>query len=118
MKISSILIFSFLLIALGSCSEDPVATGVITVYNDEGFIVVGAKVVLSQEEILGVDQTNIVSTQFTDSKGQTEHVLENEAVMNVDAMYILDEDTLYYGQSVIALILGKTVPKNVEILPF
>ena len=118
MKISSILIFAFLLTALSSCSDDPVATGVITVYNDEGLIVVGAKVVLTQEEILGVSQTNIVSTQFTDSKGQTEHVLDREAVMNVTSTYVSGNDTLYFGESVIALVLGKTVAKNIEILPF
>ena len=118
MKISSILIFAFFLTDLSSCSDDPVATGVITVYNEEGIIVVGAKVVLTQEEILGVDQTNIVSTQFTDSKGQTEHILENEAVMNVTSIYVFERDTLYYGESVIALTLGQTVRKNIEILPF
>ena len=49
-----------------------------------------------------------------------EHILELEALMNVEA-YTLSEsassDTLLYGTTVIRLMRGKTIYKNIEILP-
>ena len=120
MKISRLLIVIIILFSMMSCYEEPLTKGIITVYDSEGNTVSGAIVKLYQEEIVGVTQTNVVSTLVSDFNGQTEHVLELEALMNVEA-YTLSEstsaDTLLYGTAVIRLMRGKTIYKNIEILP-
>ena len=120
MKISRLLIIIFTLFSMSSCYEEPLTKGIITVYDSEGNTVSGAVVKLYQEDIVGVTQTNVVSTLVSDFNGQTEHVLELEALMNVEA-YTLTEstsaDTLLYGTTVIRLMRGKTIYKNIEILP-
>ena len=120
MKISRLLIVIIILFSMLSCYEEPLTKGIITVYDSEGNTVSGAVVKLYQEEIVGVTQTNVVSTLVSDFNGQTEHVLELEALMNVEA-YTLSEsasaDTLLYGTTVIRLMRGKTIYKNIEILP-
>ena len=120
MKISSQLIVIITLFCMSSCYEEPLTKGIITVYDSEGNTVNGAIVKLYQEDIVGVTQTNVVSTLVSDFNGQTEHVLELEALMNVEA-YTLSEstsaDTLLYGTTVIRLMRGKTIYKNIEILP-
>ena len=120
MKISRLLIVIIILFSVLSCYEEPLTKGIITVYDSEGNTVSGAVVKLYQEEIVGVTQTNVVSTLVSDFNGQTEHVLELEALMNVEA-YTLSEsasaDTLLYGTTVIRLMRGKTIYKNIEILP-
>ena len=120
MKISRLLIVIIILFSMSSCYEEPLTKGIITVYDSEGNTVNGAVVKLYQEEIVGVTQTNVVSTLVSDFNGQTEHVLELEALMNVEA-YTLSEstsaDTLLYGTTVIRLMRGKTIYKNIEILP-
>ena len=120
MKISRLLIIIITLFSMSSCYEEPLTKGIITVYDSEGNTVSGAIVKLYQEDIIGVSQTNVVSTLVSDFNGQTEHVLELEALMNVEA-YTLSEsasaDTLLYGVTVIRLMRGKTIYKNIEILP-
>ena len=120
MKISSQLIVIITLFCMSSCYEEPLTKGIITVYDSEGNTVNGAIVKLYQEDIVGVTQTNVVSTLVSDFNGQTEHVFELEALMNVEA-YTLSEstsaDTLHYGTTVIRLMRGKTIYKNIEILP-
>ena len=120
MKISRLLIVIIILFSMSSCYEEPLTKGIITVYDTEGNTVNGAVVKLYQEEIDGVTQTNVVSTLVSDFNGQTEHVLELEALMNVEA-YTLSEstssDTLLLGTTVIRLMRGKTIYKNIEILP-
>ena len=120
MKISRLLIVIITLFSMSSCYEEPLTKGIITVYDSEGNTVSGAIVKLYQEDIVGVSQTNVVSTLVSDFNGQTEHVLELEALMNVEA-YTLSEsasaDTLLYGSTVIRLMRGKTIYKNIEILP-
>lgn len=120
MKISRLLIVIITLFSMSSCYEEPLTKGIITVYDAEGNTVSGATVNLYQEDIVGVTQTNVVSTLVSDFNGQTEHVLELEALMNVEA-YTLSEsasaDTLLYGTTVIRLMRGKTIYKNIEILP-
>lgn len=105
---------------LSSCYKEPLTKGVITVYDEQGNTVSGVEVRLSQENIIGIEQTNIESTQFSDASGRSEHVLENEAVMNVDAVLYDGNnlDTLYYGQSAIRLTFGKTINKNVQLLTY
>ena len=120
MKISRQLIVIITLFCMSSCYDEPLTKGVITVYDSEGNTVNGAIVKLYQEDIVGVTQTNVVSTLVSDFNGQTEHVLELEALMNVEA-YTLSEstsaDTLLYGTTVVRLMRGKTIYKNIEILP-
>ena len=120
MKISRLLIVIITLFYMSSCYEEPLTKGIITVYDTDGNPVSGALVKLYQEDIVGVTQTNVVSTLVSDFNGQTEHVLELEALMNVEA-YTLSEstsdDTLLYGTTVIRLMRGKTIYKNIEILP-
>ena len=120
MKISRLLIVIITLFCMSSCYEEPLTKGIITVYDSEGNTVNGAIVKLYQEDIVGVTQTNVVSALLSDFNGQTEHVFELEALMNVEA-YTLSEstsaDTLLYGTTVIRLMRGKTIYKNIEILP-
>ena len=120
MRISRLLIVIISLFYMSSCTKEPLTKGVITVYDSEGNNVSGAIVKLFQEEIVGVTQTNVVSSSMSDFNGQTEHIIELEALMNVEA-YTLSEsasaDTLLYGASVIRLMRGKTIYKNIEILP-
>ena len=121
MKISRLLIFFITLFSLTSCYKEPPTTGIITVYDRDGNTVSGATVKLYQEDIVGVTQTNVVSTLVSDFNGQTEHVLELEALMNVEAFTLSNPDTppvdtLLYGTSVIRLTRGKTIYKDIEIL--
>jgi len=120
MKISRLLIVFITLFSLSSCYEEPLTKGIITVYDMEGNTVSGATVKLYQEDIVGVTQTDVVSTLVSDFNGQTEHVLELEALMNVEAYTLTDAesaDTLLYGTTVIRLTRGKNIYKNIEILP-
>ena len=120
MKISRLLIVIITLFSMSSCYEEPLTKGIITVYDSEGNTVSGAIVKLYQEDIVGVTQTNVVSTLVSDFNGQTEHVLELEALMNVEAYTLSDSatvDTVLYGTTVIRLMRGKTIYKNIEILP-
>jgi hypothetical protein len=120
MKISRLLIVFITLFSLSSCYEEPLTKGIITVYDMEGNTVSGATVKLYQEDIVGVTQTDVVSTLVSDFNGQTEHVLELEALMNVEAYTLTDAesaDTLLYGTTVIRLTRGKTIYKNIELLP-
>ena len=120
MKISRLLIVFITLFSLSSCYEEPLTKGIITVYDMEGNAVSGATVKLYQEDIVGVTQTDVVSTLVSDFNGQTEHVLELEALMNVEAYTLTDAesaDTLLYGTTVIRLTRGKTIYKNIELLP-
>ena len=87
-----------------------------------GNTVTGATIKLYQEDIVGVTQTNVVSTLVSDYNGQTEHIIELEALMNIEAYTLTDyesssADTVLYGTSVIRLTRGKTIYKNIEILP-
>ena len=120
MKISRLLIVIITVFSMSSCYEEPLTKGIITVYDSEGNNVSGAIVKLYQDDIVGVTQTNIVSALVSDFNGQTEHVLELEALMKVEAFTLSDSttaDTLLFGTTVIRLMRGKTIYKNIEILP-
>ena len=105
----------FAMVFISSCRKVPVTKGIITVKNHMNDLVVGAKVILSQDEIPGSSQTNIISVQYTDNQGTTEHVLEREAMMKINAYLIEGNDTLLSGQSVILLESGKDTYKNVLV---
>lgn len=119
MKISHLLVFLVLLLFFSSCYKEPLTVGVITVYDNQGNTVPNATVTLSQEDIIGVTQTNVVSTLVSDYNGQTEHVFELEALMNVTAYTLsTNNDTTLFGETVIRLVHGKTIYKDVEILAY
>ena len=105
---------------LCSCYDDPLTKGVITVFDSSGNTIEGVQVTLSQEDMgPGVTQTNIVDTQISDYKGQTEHILEMESIMNVKAVMLGSaNDTILSGQTVIRFIQGEVVYKDVEIVAF
>ena len=114
MKISHLLVFFALLISFSSCFKESPTVGIITLYDSDGNRVPNAIVTLSQKDIVGVTQTNVVSTLVSDYNGQTEHVLELEALMNVSAVTFSDgNDTLLFGESVIRLSHSKTIYKDV-----
>ena len=118
MKISQLLLFLVVSVLISSCYKEPLTKGIITVYDNQGNTVSNATVTLSQKDIVGVNQTYVVSTLVSDYKGQTEHVLELEALMDVTAYTMsASNDTILYGESVIRLTHGKTIYKDVEISP-
>ena len=116
MKRTIFTILFFCLVA-ASCQKEEPTKAIITVYNNSGDRVVGAVVTLSQEQLgPGVNQTNLTSTQTSDYNGETEHVLELEAIMNVDAvLYNNSGNILQTGATVVRFVKGKTVRKDVEI---
>ena len=105
---------------LSSCYEDPLTKGVITVYDSNGNTVEGVEVTLSQENMgPGVTQTNIVDIQTSDYKGQTEHILEMESIMNVTAVLLGSaNDTVLSGQTIIRFVRGEVVYKDVEVISY
>ena len=116
----SIYLFLGAVFSLSSCYEEPLTKGVITVYDSNGNTVEGVEVTLSQEDMgPGVLQTNIVDIQTSDYKGQTEHILEMESIMNVKALLTGSEnDTVLSGQTVIRFIQGEVVYKDVEVIAY
>ena len=85
-----------------------------------GNTVEGVEVTLSQEDMgPGVTQTNIVDIQTSDYKGQTEHILEMESIMNVLAVMLNPaNDTVLSGQTKIRFIQGEVVYKDVEVIAY
>ena len=119
MKRSIYLLFGVIFL-LSSCYEEPLTKGVITVYDLNGNTVEGVEVTLSQEDMgPGVTQTNIVDVQTSDYKGQTEHILEMESIMNVLAVMLNSaNDTVLSGQTKIRFIQGEVVYKDVEVISY
>lgn len=121
MKKSLFLLALIPLLALVSCHKESLTKGVVTVYDINGVPMPGVIVTLSQEDMgSGVNQTHLTDVKTTDFLGQSEHVLDLEAIMNIDAVLYIDNsiDTLYYGTSTIRLTSGKTKHKDVEITPY
>ena len=119
MKRSIYLLFGVIFF-LSSCHKEQLTKGIITVYDSGGNTVEGVEVTLSQEDMgPGVTQSNIVDIQTSDYKGQTEHILEMESLMNVTAV-LLDtaNDTILSGQTVIRFVLGEVVNKDVEVIAY
>ena len=114
------LLFLFCVLTLASCKKESLTKAIITVYDIKGNTVPGVTVTLSQEQLgPSVNQTNLTSTQISDSNGQTEHVLDLEAIMNVNA-YMLSQlgDTLMAGATTVRLFGGRTISKDIEITPY
>ena len=117
MKRSIYLLLSTMFL-LSACYEESLTKGIITVYDSNGNTVQGVEVMLSQKDMgPGVTQTNVVDIQTSDYKGQTEHILEIESIMDVAAV-LLDStnDTILSGQTVIRLVQGEIVYKDIEVI--
>ena len=118
-KKSSMAVCLLIFFLISSCSEEPLTKGVITVYDINGSTVSGVEVLLTQKEMgPGITQTDVQDRQISDYKGQTEHIVPMESLMNVYATQKQGNDTLMYGASRIRLTQGKTVYKDIEILPY
>ena len=111
-----ITIFFIFAILLNSCKKPADTKAIITVVDINGAIVEGAKVRLHQDgQISQSGQYSEVSDeQWTDYNGQTEHVFEHEAILNVDISKWIGTNELV-GSNVINLQKNKTVSKTIEI---
>ena len=103
-------------ISLNSCKKPEDTKVIITVIDINGDVVEGAKVRLHQDgQISQAGQYSEVSDeQWTDNNGQTEHVFEHEAILNVTANKWVGTNELK-GENVIRLLKNKTVSKTIEI---
>ena len=103
-------------ISLNSCKKSEDTKAIITIVDINGDVVEGAKVRLHQDgQISQAGQYSEVSDeQWTDNNGQTEHVFEHEAILNVTANKWVGTNELK-GENVIRLLKHKTVSKTIEI---
>ena len=108
--------FAIFALTLNSCKKAEDTKVIITVVDINGTVVKDAKVRLHQDgQISPSGQSSEVSDeQWTDASGQTEHVFEYEATLNVDVWKKMGTDTLT-GNNVIRLLKQKTVSKTIEI---
>lgn len=102
---------TLLVAAFGSCKKTSPAEAVITVRDDAGKAVSGAKVVLRQDSVVnqatGI-QANIYDEKVTDLNGQSKHEFKWEAVLNVEVSKgaLTEHDYIRLEQS-------KTVEKTI-----
>ena len=108
--------FAIFALTLNSCKKAEDTKVIITVVDINGTVVKDAKVRLHQDgQISPSGQSSEVSDeQWTDASGQTEHVFEYEAILNVDVVKPLVGYDLT-GSNVIRLLKNKTVSKTIEI---
>ena len=108
--------FAIFALTLNSCKKPEDTKAIITVVDINGTVVKDAKVRLHQDgQISPSGQYSEVSDeQWTDVSGQTEHVFEYEAILNVDVKKWVGTDSLI-GSNVIRLLKHKTVSKTIEI---
>ena len=114
---------SFLIVALSvfaltfnSCKKPDDTKAIITVIDINGAVVKDAKVRLHQDGQVSQSgqYSEITNEQWTDDNGQTEHVFEHEAILNVDVNIWIGTNELT-GSNVIRLLKNKTVSKTIEI---
>jgi len=113
----SALIGAFIIfaISLNSCKKAEDTKAIITVVDVNGGGVENAKVVLHVTDPLAVQLgANVSNVQWTDGSGQTEHVFEHEAILNIDVSKRVGTNELM-GSNVIRLLKHKTVSKTIEI---
>ena len=111
-----IVAFSLFTISLNSCKKPEDTKAIIKVVDINGDVVKDAKVRLHQDgQISQSGQLSEVSDEgTTDASGQTEHVFEHEAILNVDVNKWIGNNELT-GSNVIRLLKHKTVSKTIEI---
>ena len=108
--------FAIFALTLNSCKKAEDTKVIITVVDINGTAVKDVRVRLHQDgQISPSGQYSEVSDeQWTDASGQTEHVFEYEAILNVDVVKPLVGSDLT-GSNVIRLLKHKTVSKTIEI---
>lgn len=116
LKAGLIIAVTFFAISLNSCKKPEDTKALITVVDINGDPVEEAKVRLHQDgQISQAGQYSEVSDeQWTDNNGQTEHVFEHEAILNVTVSKWAGINELK-GENVIRLLKHKTVSKTIEI---
>ena len=108
--------FSVLALTFNSCTKPDDTKAIITVVDVNRIVVKGAKVRLHQDGQVSQSgqYSEITNEQLTDDNGQTEHVFEHEAILNVDVNIWVGTNELT-GSNVIRLLKNKTVTKTIEI---
>ena len=108
--------FAIFTLTLNSCKKPEDTKAIITVVDINGAVVKDAKVRLHQDgQISPSGQYSEVSDeQWTDARGQTEHVFEYEAILKTDVSKWVGTNELT-GSNVIRLLKHKTVSKTIEI---
>ena len=111
-----IVAFSVLALTFNSCTKPEDTKAIITVVDVNRTVVKGAKVRLHQDGQVSQSgqYSEITNEQLTDDNGQTEHVFEHEAILNVDVNIWVGTNELT-GSNVIRLLKNKTVTKTIEI---
>ena len=111
-----IVAFSVFALTFNSCKKPDDTKAIITVVDINGAVVKDAKVRLHQDGQVSQSgqYSEITNEQWTDDNGQTEHVFEHEAILNVDVNIWIGTNELT-GSNVIRLLKNKTVSKTIQI---
>ena len=111
-----IVAFSIFALTFNSCKKPDDTKAIITVVDINGAVVKDAKVRLHQDGQVSQSgqYSEITNEQWADDNGQTEHVFEHEAILNVDVNIWIGTNELT-GSNVIRLLKNKTVSKTIEI---
>ena len=104
------------IITFNSCKKPEDTKAIITVVDINGDAVEGVKVRLHQDGLISQagQYSDVSDEQWTDSNGQTEHVFEYEAILNVNASKWVGTNELK-GENVVRLLKNKTVTKTIQI---
>ena len=111
-----IVAFSVFTLTFNSCKKPDDTKAIITVVDFNGTIVPEAKVRLHQDGQVSQSgqYSEISDEQWTDNNGETEHVFEHEAILNVDVNIWVGTNE-FTGSNVIRLLKNKTVTKTIAI---
>ena len=116
LKISSaLLVFLLASIVFTSCTKEKDTIGIIKVVYSNGNPMIGATVVLDQQNTEpGTDPIlNLRQEEKTDASGRAEFTYRYEAILDVNVSKISGNDT-YEGRGVIRLLRGKTEQITIE----
>ena len=116
LKISSVL-FILLLVStvFTSCTKEKETIGIIKVVYSNGNPVIGATVILDQQNTEpGTNPIeNLQQENTTDASGRAEFIYTYEAILDVSVSKTSGNDT-YQGSGVIRLLRGKTEQITIE----
>jgi len=116
LKISSaVLVFLFVSTVFTYCTKEKDTIGIIKVVYSNGNPMIGATVVLDQQNTdPGTDPIiNLKQTKTTDASGRAEFIYKYEAILDVNVNKTSGNDT-YEGSGVIRLLRGKTEQITIE----
>ena len=77
MKSSHFLLLLLVSFYLSSCYKEPLTKGVITIYDEQGNTVSGVEVRLSQENIVGIEQSKKIRNFFKQHKIPIDKVISS-----------------------------------------